>query len=161
MKKAPMYGRILLAAFFAFATSCNRYEWKPDYLVPEICPPAKAPVAPPARIDPEVALIGSSIGGRVIRADAALPIAGVRVEVTDLSLTVQTDSTGHFHFDSVTPGRHVMRVRSVGFKQWQDTVKIVLDQRPELTLKLTLVGFDGPCSGFELVRVRKPWWKFW
>ena len=153
----------LLATCSALVLSaCNRYEWKPDYTVPEVCPHTPRLTEKPVRLDREISDIGGTIQGRVVRADSAAPVYSASVELSRAPVVrVLTDAQGHFGFESVPPGRYVLRIRGIGYHEWLDTVNVVSVARPLFEVALTPVATDGPCSGFASVRVRKPWWKIW
>src|SRR6266540_5014655 len=128
---------VAMAAFILLGTACNRYEWKPDYEVPSVCPPEKAPTGKPVHRDPELGLDRSSASGRILRADTREPVAGARVELlAPVAKTASTDSLGGFRLDSLATGRYVLRVRSLGYRPWSDTVSVVPAARPNLEIGL-------------------------
>lgn len=140
--------------------ACSRYEWKPDYMMPEC---SGAPhTNRPLRIERELSMLGGGVRGRVVRWDTAAPVMGARVDLMRPPAdSAYSDSRGYFHFDTLAAGRYVLRIRAIGYKSWQDTVNVVSDARPEFSIGLFPQVLDGPCSGFSVVRVRKPWWKPW
>ena len=147
--------------FVAVSLDCNRYEWKPDNLVPEVCPRTR-PAATRVRVDSQITAVAGAIQGRVIRAETTAPIFQANVELDrNIASRGHTDSDGYFRLDSVTAGRHMMRIFGIGYNTWQDTVNVGTEARPPFVIALTPAVTDGPCSGFAAVRVRKPWWKIW
>lgn len=46
---------------------------------------------------------------------AGRALAGARVTLTELGLEVVTDSTGHYRFTSMRPGRYTLAVRKIGY----------------------------------------------
>lgn len=65
-----------------------------------------------------VLMPGTSVSGRVVRADDGSPVAGALVELGSapgeegVELTASSDADGKFTFDSVEPGRHLVRARA-------------------------------------------------
>jgi hypothetical protein len=104
--------------------------------------------------------MGGGVRGHVARADTAAPLAGAVVDlIRPPEERVITDAHGDFRFDSLAPGRYALRIRAIGFRPWQDTVRVVPEARPAFQIELVPDTLDGPCSGIFQVRVRKPWWK--
>jgi hypothetical protein len=150
-----------LSAVLIFLAACNRYEWKSDFEVPALCPKPRRDPALPVPPHSEMALEGTTVRGRVVYGDSATPVSGSLVALSAAGTReARTDAGGSFVLDSVSAGSYVLRIRAIGFNLWQDTVDVVPMPRPSFEVRLTPAPLDGPCSGFEKVRVRKPWWKF-
>lgn len=155
---------VIGVATAVFLGACARHEWVPDYLAPE-CQGFRRPLSTTFHTEMDAAASPSDsagLRGRVI-------VAGTRQPLSDASLvlstipprSVITDSVGQFYFAELPAGTFVLRTRRVGTHGRVDTVTVPLRSVKAVVLPLDLEVMDGPCSGFGIVEVRKPWWKFW
>jgi len=157
--------RTVVIAALAYASSlvlaCSRYERVPDYFSPQ-CQPTRRPDTTFAA-DPLLDTVGSPVlRGRVFLAASMAPIAHARVTLDVVPpRDTSTDSSGTFIFLDVPPGLLQVRTRAVGTGSRADTVTIGSLGTHTLIVRLPSATFDGLCSGFGLVRVRKPWWRVW
>jgi len=71
---------------------------------------------------------------------------------------VITDSAGRFAVPA-EPGTHQLMIQRIGYYGY--TTSFRFTPGIELTVALAQTMLDGPCSGFGMVAVRKPWWKIW
>ena len=85
----------------------------------------------------------------------------VRVESNGSSRmrrVISTDSTGRFAFDSIAPGRYVLRIRRIGFGVVSDTIEV--RQGGSVTARAVLamdrVMLDH--CGYVMTMKRVPWW---
>lgn len=95
-----------------------------------------------------------TIHGTVLNSSTGEPVARALVAVEgDASLAMLTDGEGHFEFDGITTGEHVISVKKPGYRGGEnldgDVVAdvpggegvnrgvVVVDQTPELVFKLT------------------------
>ncbi|HEY4218908.1 MAG TPA: carboxypeptidase-like regulatory domain-containing protein [Gemmatimonadaceae bacterium] len=77
-----------------------------------------------------------SFGGSVLRDTLGNGIARAEVQIPDAHLTTATDPTGSFAFSNVSPGRHAIVVRAVGFELLVDTIDVAAGQRLEADIVL-------------------------
>ncbi len=71
--------------------------------------------AAPAVAAPEQSPIGSIVG-TVVDAANGIPLPGVAVTIVGTTFATQTDATGHFAFDAVPVGRHVLSLRRTDYQ---------------------------------------------
>jgi hypothetical protein len=142
-------------------TACIRYESVNELDVPGLCP-KEAHTPALLRFEPQT--VGdSALHGRVVNADgdAGLGSVQVRLSAGGRTTEVVTDSTGRFTFDSVARGRFELLTRRIGFAMRRDSLSWPLDRSESVLIPLKAQLLDGPCSGFAVIRMRKPWWKLW
>jgi hypothetical protein len=155
---------LALATCAGLLIACNRYEWVPDYET-EACRNRKAepsvPVPPP-RFIPSSAEGGRSLSGIVTMGGSNKPAHSQVTVYATPPVVVNTDSLGRFTI-SAPSGRYRFRVRTLAYKLVQDSVTLPPPTHSVLAITVDPqpVMLDGPCSGFAVARVRKPWWKFW
>ena len=154
---------LLIAALVTVVVlaACARTVWLPDYETPE-CRGYKPPGPPPVHLVGNISTTEGSLIGQVVDERTAEPISYARVALrSPRKDTAFTDSRGRFRLDSVGTGRLIVSTGRIGYHSRTDT----LPELPGagLALWVPMSGFmlDGPCSGFSLVSVREPWWKFW
>jgi hypothetical protein len=142
--------------------ACARYEWVPDYETPA-CASSRRPTSTrPIATEPDSAAANGSLRGRAIVSDSKHAIPGASVTLlADPQRKATTDSLGTFTFTDVPPGTYVLRTRRIGYRTRTDTLHLAHAGSTSFVLTLDQQVFDGPCSGFAAVRVRKPWWKLW
>ena len=70
------------------------------------------------------------------------------------------DSTGHFAFDETTEGPAALTVAMLGYSVRSDTLDWGGEHGLKVIVPLRITVLDE-CPGFAVIRVRKPWWKFW
>ncbi|MEO7965296.1 MAG: carboxypeptidase regulatory-like domain-containing protein [Gemmatimonadaceae bacterium] len=79
-----------------------------------------------------------SLVGVVIDADStAAPIGGVEVQIAGVSRVAMTDTSGHFTFDALAPGPHVIFFRRLGFAPSSQTVTIGDDEHAVRSFRLS------------------------
>lgn len=158
MGMRPCLSIVMVCASFGIA-SCARYELVPDYESPECTeyhgPPTSGLLevkrAPTAPID--------SITGRVTARGSGLPVQYAAVVVdSNRARRAITDSGGRFAVPAA-PGTHQLMIQRIGYYRYSTTFRFT--PRTELVVTLAEMMLDGPCSGFGLVAVKKPWWKMW
>lgn len=140
---------------------CARTVWLPDYESPE-CRGYKPLGAPPIQLVGDTSTRAGSVVGSVVDDRTEEPISFARVVVRSPRRdTAITDSHGRFRVDNVGTGRLILSTDRIGYHLRTDTLPT--SPSPGLALFVPMSAFmlDGPCSGFSLVRVREPWWKFW
>lgn len=150
--------------------ACARYEWVNELDHPGVCPTAGRGAGTGRgtfHVDTDVPpLAPGEIVGTVIRTGDAVPVAAASVTArpdaggAGAPRAARSDSLGRFRIDELRPGRYELATRRVGYTIRYDTllvgpagVRVQVGLEPQAT--------DGPCSGFAMVRVRKPWWKVW
>ena len=144
---------------------CSRYEWVPDYMSPECStigqdPPAHA--GPPVRVEAAPQMPQGALSGAVVEAQRREFVNGARISLSTAPLSgAISDSLGRFDMQGVPPGRYAIAIRRIGFATTRDSVTVPREGGLRLAVQLETAMLDGPCSGFGLVRVRKPWWKVW
>jgi hypothetical protein len=135
--------------------ACSRYELRPTECGPEPPPDAsaiawEADTLPPGTID-----------GRVIGIASPTPLAAARITLEPGGRAWNAGADGRFRADSVPPGEYTMIVRRIGY--WPATRAVILGEDRGVSLLVLLarsmMTLDG--CGSAMVRVRKPWWKFW
>jgi hypothetical protein len=154
----PRLSILMVSASF-FIVGCARYEFVPDYKSPECADNHGSPTsgllevkrAPTAPID--------SITGRVLARGSRMPVQYAAVLVdSNRARRAITDSAGRFAVPA-TPGTHQLMIQRIGYYRYSTSFRFT--PRTELVVTLAEMMLDGPCSGFGLVAVKKPWWKIW
>jgi hypothetical protein len=126
----------------------------PDYMVPALCPRTPAPPPPPRLV---IFVDSGVIRGRVLQEGSSIGVAGGRAGLgSDPRAFVSTDTAGYFRLNGVPEGLHFLTILAVGYAAFKDTVEVRSEPGPDLTVRLRVVMFDGPCSGFSVVRVARP-----
>jgi hypothetical protein len=100
------------------------------------------------RVDPFEPLVAASVDLRLVESTGSLkPIR-----------TMPTGPAGEFAFDSIPPGRYLLRVRRIGFAAAQDTIDITTTSRITVRAVLAVekVMLDG--CGIFYYEKRVPWW---
>ena len=147
---------IRISAVLAFVLcACSR----PAHLEPVACPP-KPPLTHPTRTTVLPGIPGT-VRGTVRRDDTDQPLIDASVVLRPGNRGVIADSTGHFQFLSVRPGRYYLEARRVGFRIRGDSITVTENAGTETAFFLDVMMMDE-CPGFAAVVVpRRPWWKFW
>jgi len=101
--------------------------------------------AKPSAAAPEV----GSIGGRVLDATTAAPLAGVVVEVQTTGHSVRTDDNGHFVLAGIPAGRHPLFVSTIGY----GLARPVVDVRAGASTELDVPLAEGTGAYTERVTV--------
>ena len=157
-------GIFALAGCAGLLIACNRYEWIPDYET-DACRNRKVepsvPVPPPHFI-PSSAEGGRSLSGIVMMGGSDKPAHSRVTLYATPPVVTNTDSLGRFTI-SAPPGRYRFLVRTLAYKSVQDSVTFPPPTHSVLAITVDpqALVLDGPCSGFAVARVRKPWWKVW
>ena len=101
--------------------------------------------------------------GIVMRADSREPVRAAVILTSALPPdTAISDSLGRFRLARAGMVPWVLRTRAFGMDARTDTLSEQdASHLVRILLKPIAVVFDGPCSGFAMVPVRRPWWHFW
>ena len=91
---------------------------------------------PKAAKPPAAAPGAGSIGGRVLDATTAAPLAGVVVEVQTTGHSVRTDDDGRFVLAGIPAGRHPLFVSTIGYGLARPVVDVRAGARTELDVPL-------------------------
>lgn len=148
---------VMVCGSFCFA-SCTRYEWVPDYKSPECAEYQGPPSSGSIEVKPAPHANTDSITGRVIALGSRSPVQYAAILLDSARTRAVTDTAGRFTI-AAEPGRHRLTVSRVGYNRY--TTSFDFTQPSELTITLAEMMLDGPCSGFGMVAVKKPWWKIW
>ena len=97
--------------------------------------------------------VGAPVHGAVVR----LLAPGDTATVAGMA----TRENGGFNLGPVPAGRYVLAVQLIGYARRQDTVDLSGGRGARVRVRLEAQVLDGPCSGFAVYRVRKPWWRLW
>ena len=153
--------RVCWTACLALAMGCVRYESVNELDVPGLCP-KEARAAAPLRFEP-APTEGSTLRGRVVNVngDNGVGSAQIRLSGVGRSTEVLADSAGWFAFDSLPHGRYELLTRRIGFAMRRDSLSWPLARSESVLIPVKPQTLDGPCSGFTVFRMRKPWWKLW
>ncbi len=153
------------AALLAVVLGCARYEYVNELDVPGLCSGGvSGPTPAPLRVDTTSdAAAAATLHGRVVGATSGAGVQGAQVRISDAAWAAEVlvDSAGWFALDSLAPGRYALLTRRIGFAARRDSLAWPLTERGSLLILLTPQVLDGPCSGFAVVGLRKPWWKIW
>jgi hypothetical protein len=153
---------MLVALAAASPLACARYEWVSDDQTPACRNAQRAKSGRSFTVEEGTAADSGSLHGRVLVSASRRPIPGATITLfLDPPRNATSDSLGTFGFTDVPPGTHLISTRRIGYQSRTDTLHIVPARGAELVVPLDEVMFDGPCSGFAVARVRKPWWKLW
>ena len=76
-----------------------------------------------------------TIAGTVLD-DRGQPVAGAQVHIEGLALSANTRSNGAYVLRGAPAGRHVVRVRMLGFQPDSTAVRVVVDQQATLDFRL-------------------------
>lgn len=151
----------ILALVILGAVSCARYQWVPDYESPECVENHGPPTSGLTEITSVAAAAPGFVTGHIVARSTALPVEGAVIMLDAESLhRVTTSRDGRFVIAS-GPGTHRILVRRIGYYTYVTSVTLPFPQPSEVTIRLAEAVLDGPCSGFGMVRVKKPWWKIW
>ena len=141
------------------AGACARTVMVNELDVPGACPPKPPPAAlavdtldppPPAGV----------VAVRTMEARSERTVEASQLSL-DGRLRGLTDRNGVSRLTGVAAGRHVLTIRRIGFAERVDTISVPTDTGLALVAALEPATTDGPCSGFAVYLIRKPWWKFW
>ncbi|HEY4218910.1 MAG TPA: carboxypeptidase regulatory-like domain-containing protein [Gemmatimonadaceae bacterium] len=77
-----------------------------------------------------------SFAGSVLQDTLGHGVARAEVQMPDAHLTTATDARGNFAFSNVSPGRHAIVVRAIGFELLVDTIDVASGQRLEADIVL-------------------------
>ena len=157
--------RLTVLLTICVLAACSRYEWVPDYLSPECATTGRAALArvgPPVGIEASPQMPPGAMGGTVMIAQSGKSLDNARITLSTVPLTgAITDSLGRFELQGVAAGRYAIAIRRIGFTTTRDSITVPREGGLRLAVQLAVAPLDGPCRGFGLVRVRKPWWKVW
>jgi len=157
--------RLALPWMFSLATlgaaSCARYQWVPDYESPECAEFHGPPTSGLTEITSVPGAAPGVVAGRIRARGAAVPVQGAVVLLdADSAHRVTTQDDGRFAI-AASRGTHRLFVRRIGFYTYVTSVTLPFPQPSEVVITLAETVLDGPCSGFGMVQVKKPWWKIW
>jgi len=93
--------------------------------------------------------------------DGGVGHAQIRLSGVGRSIEVLADSAGLFSFDSLPQGRYELLTRRIGFAMRRDSLSWPFVRTEMVVIPVKPQPLDGPCSGFAVIRVRKPWWRVW
>src|SRR5919112_2574237 len=65
-----------------------------------------------------------SVAGRVVAAEVDSALAGALVSIEGFQISRQTDAAGNFRFTEVTPGKHVILARRIGYAPLRRTIRV-------------------------------------
>ncbi len=110
----------------------------------------------------------NGVSGKVLAPGTLVPLQTATVTLTLLANPPEspertyraiTDDAGQFRIDSAPPGRYLMRVRRLGYRQAHDTIQTMPDSGVKATgvLARDFVRLDE--CGLMYQEVRVPWWK--
>src|SRR5262245_10926409 len=91
----------------------------------------------------------SSVGGVVVDARTAQPIADARVVLVEQARSTQTGGSGRFEFKDVTAGSHTLTISLIGYSFARRQV----DVRAGATLEITIPLAEGAGTYQETVTV--------
>jgi len=139
--------------------ACFHYVEEGRPARPEDCPPD-----PPLRLGANgPTYVGSAgiVSGRVVDADAGQPLpATVHLVGRGRGREAATDTAGTFRFDSMAPGRYVLRTRRVGYRQRQDTADVDPTAGRALVVRLEPAALTL-CPGGVWIVTRTRRWGRW
>ena len=95
---------------------------------PPLATPADAAAAPPAET--------GEVRGTVVDAAGSAPVQGAQVFVEGAGVGTLTDAAGTYVLEGVPPGRRVIAVRLVGYREARKTVTIVANRTAVLDFAL-------------------------
>ena len=158
--RRSVVGPIGFRLALALALGCVRYEQVPDFLGPacqnRIAPTRSGPPLGTIQVD---SFPTGLVTGRV-RAEGAAD--GLAYAVVTIAGRVDTtDSVGRFALTDIAAGSYLVSVRRIGFASTRDSIRTATGGGMHVEVELRTAMLDGPCSGYGVVRVRKPWWKVW
>lgn len=84
-----------------------------------------------------IAGAGGNIHGRVQDASNGEVLSRVAVQIVELDRHVATDGNGTFDLTDVAPGKYTLRLSTVGYRLWQETVSIKEGERVDLEVALS------------------------
>ena len=152
------------ATLLSLAMGCARYQWVNELDAPGVCQGvASRPGPGPLRFEPpRDTTTDAELRGVVVSASGGdgLGYAQIRLTGGGRVSELVTDSAGWFTRDSLPAGHYELWTRRIGSAARRDSLTWPLPGRESVLIPLTMQVLDGPCSGFAMVRVRKPWWKF-
>lgn len=161
MRSRQMSLLIAALATVSLLAACARTVWLKDDESPE-CRGYRPLGAPPVQLVGDNSTRTGSVAGTVVDVRTGEPIGFARVALrSPRKDTAFTDSRGRFRLDSVGMGRLIFSTGRIGYHFRTDTMPALPSTGVALWVPMTEFTLDGPCSGFSLVRVREPWWKFW
>ena len=77
-----------------------------------------------------------SVSGTVTSVDNE-PLEMVSVSLPELKKTTLTDTKGNFRFSNITPGKYIVRIQMIGYKQKDIPVEVIPEQEALVDFKLT------------------------
>jgi iron complex outermembrane receptor protein len=77
-----------------------------------------------------------SIAGRVVAADADSALPSALVSIEGFGVSRQTDAEGRFRFTGLTPGKHVIIAKRIGYAPLRRTVRVAAAGETALELRL-------------------------
>lgn len=127
------------------------------------CRDAQPVITPAIESTTAASIAPNVLVGIVMRADSREPVrAEVMLTSARPPTTAITDSLGRFRLARAGTAPLVLRTRAFGMDVRTDSLSDEdASSLLRILLKPAVVIFDGPCSGFAMVRVRRPWWHFW
>ena len=150
---AGLLGTVVIALACA-----PRYETR--RMDPRDCPPD-----PPARdtfaLAPAPDAPGAVVGVVTDRWTGA-PLVGAQVVVPALHRGANVDAAGAFRIDSLPAASYDLVVRRIGYaSRGIAGVRVSAAAGVRARVPLRRQGLDECPGGFAVLRVRKPWWKWW
>lgn len=139
------------------ASACTRYEYKQPQCPPEDLGDTTLVVSLQRGASQD-----ASIEGRVVDSQSrdALEGSHVRLAMRLDTLAMLTDSAGLFVFRGTRDGPATILVTHIGYHTRSVELELIDSQTVRVTVPLPPFPLDG-CPGFAVIRVRRPWWKFW
>jgi len=165
LDRLPGMRRLPVLLVACSVAACAQYAWVPDYMTPACAatgPLALTNAGPPVRVERSPQTAPGSLSGTVVVAQRGDVLDHARITLaTEPVRAATTDSLGRFALQGVPPGRYAITIRRIGFQMTRDSVTVPREGGVRLAVELEVAPSDGPCSGFGVVRVRKPSWKVW
>lgn len=100
---------------------------RPGSFVTTLTPRGTGPMVPRGRLV-----------GRVVDVGTQQPLAGVRVELPDISMETLTDEDGRFMLGAVPPGSHRVDFEGLGYATRNDTIAVLADRTSDARVGMTV-----------------------
>lgn len=94
--------------------------------------------------------------GRITSASTGAPLSGAHVLMAETGLATVADGNGRFHFVGLSPGRHELSVRHLGFAPAVRTVTIVARTVSEIEVTLEIRPVELPELDVAVKEGRRP-----
>lgn len=146
--------RFAFLVAFAGLAACARYEWRMPACSPE--PLARSQISwTPDTSRPRL------VHGHVRYLTEDRPATSAQVALDSWEEWKPVAPDGTFEFPAADTGPVVLRVRQLGYVVAEIMLDLSASAGAEVDVQLLphQITMDG--CGSVLVRVRKPWWKFW